>query len=98
MNCFVIQSFLLYCLPTTLVGLDGSFLRLKHLDPLTVQEFTQPELAGIKAPPIFWVPTVFSLWHLNGNSSLLDSIYLDVLAKLAADNIATPQNPGLCLY
>ena len=43
-------------------------------------------------PDCSWLPTLFNLWHLNGNSNSFDQIYFDVLAKLSQDQIATPEN------
>ncbi|KAI9193627.1 uncharacterized protein BJ171DRAFT_249708 [Polychytrium aggregatum] len=45
-------------------------------------------------PKFYWVPTLFSLWQLVAHSPAYDIVYMEILARLAVDQIATPWNVG----
>jgi hypothetical protein len=43
-------------------------------------------------PPFYWVPALYQLWLLFVNAPTIDSIFLDLFARLSKDQVATPLN------
>ncbi|KAJ3120038.1 hypothetical protein HK100_000059, partial [Physocladia obscura] len=46
------------------------------------------------APSFFWTPTIFNIWSLTSGNTSIDKSLLSLVARLAFDQIATPQNCG----
>lgn len=42
----------------------------------------------------FWLPTIFSSWSQVAHCPTFDSGYLDLLARLAEDNVSVPMSVG----